>query len=58
MVFLPEYVRESDGVLDGFLPLRTFESEERFSVAFGNRGQLEKVARNDQLWSIYVKFTR
>jgi hypothetical protein len=41
-------------VLDGFLPLRAFKGEERFGSTFGNRGQLEKIACNDQLWSMYA----
>ena len=38
---------KSDHILDGFLPLRTFESEERVGAGFGNRRQLEKIACND-----------
>jgi len=50
MVFLPEYMREGDCMFDTFLPLRAFESKERFGIALGNRRQLEEIARNDQLW--------
>ena len=38
-------------MLDAFLPLCTFESKEGFSVALGNRRQLEKIASNNQLWN-------
>ena len=51
MVFLPEYMREGHCVLDALLPLRAFESKERFGLALSDRRQLEKIARNDQLRS-------
>jgi len=49
VVFLPEYMREGDCMLDALLPLRAFESKEWFGFALGDRRQLEKIARNDQL---------
>jgi len=55
VVFLPEYVRESDGMLNALLPFLAFESKERFDIPLGNRGQLEKIARNDQLESVCVE---
>ena len=51
MIFLPKYVCEGDCMLDAFLPLRAFESKERFGIALGDRRQLEEIACNDQLWS-------
>ena len=44
-------------MLDAFLPFVTFESKEWFGVAFRDWRQLEKIACNDQLWSVYVKLT-
>jgi hypothetical protein len=41
-------------MLDALLPLGTFESEERFDPAFSDWRQLEKIACDDQLWSVYV----
>ena len=55
VIFLPEYLCEGDCMLDAFLPLRTFKSEERFGPALGYRRQLEKIACDDQLCGIYVK---
>ena len=55
MILLPKYVRKGDCMLDAFLPFRTFESEEWFGVAFGDWRQLEKIARNDQLWGVCVR---
>jgi len=38
-------------MLDALLPLLAFESKEWFGIALSDRRQLEKIARNDQLWS-------
>jgi len=44
-------------MLDAFLPFLAFEGKERLGTAFGDRGQLEKVACDDQLWSTLVNST-
>jgi len=44
-------------MLDAFPPFLAFEGKERLGLAFGNRGQLEKIACDDQLWTICVKST-